>query len=169
VRLHAPSVYSIARGYVDAQEADDLVQDVFLRVVQGLPLFDGRSRLATWIFRVATNVGLNAIRTRRRRPRPATLAPDAPIRASEPEPPAELDARDERAAFERALDALPEEFRAVVVLRVHRGLSFEEIASVLGIARPTAESRMARAKEKLRTILEPWLGRGASAPAKRER
>jgi RNA polymerase sigma-70 factor (ECF subfamily) len=157
VRAHAPAVQAIVQGYVERGEADDVAQEVFLRVVQGLPGFDGRARLGTWIFRVATNVGLNAARSRRRKPRPASLPEDAPLVAAGPEPGANLDAREERAAFLRALDALPDEFRAVVVLRVHRGLSFEAIAEVLGIARPTAESRMARAKDRLRGLLAPRL------------
>jgi RNA polymerase sigma-70 factor (ECF subfamily) len=157
VREHGAAVYAIALGYADRSEADDLAQEVFLRVVQGLASFDGKSQLATWIFRVATNAGLNHVRSKKRRPAPARLANDAAVPSSRPDPATELDAREEEAALRRALDTLPEEFRAVAVLRVQQGLSFEEIALVLGIARPTAESRMARAKDKLRVLLEPWL------------
>jgi RNA polymerase sigma-70 factor (ECF subfamily) len=153
VRDHAPAVYAIVLGYVDRREADDVAQEVFLRVVQGLPTFDGKSRLATWIFRVATNVGLNHVRSRRRKPAPQALPDDGAVPSRAPDPATELFEREERAAFRRALEELPEEFRAVVVLRIHKGLSFDEIAEVLDIPRPTAESRMARAKDKLRALL----------------
>jgi RNA polymerase sigma-70 factor (ECF subfamily) len=134
-----------------------VAQDVFLKVVQGLPSFDGRARLGTWIHRIATNAGLNHLRTRKRRRGAANLSREADVPSTAPSPDAELHAREEETALARALETLPEEFRAVVVLRVQRGLSFEEIARVLGIQRPTAESRMARAKDKLRALLGPWL------------
>jgi RNA polymerase sigma-70 factor (ECF subfamily) len=157
VRDHAPAVYRVVLGFVDAREADDLAQDVFVHVVQGLPSFDAKSCLGTWIHRIATNVGLNHLRTRRRKPAPANLADEAAVPARAPGPEVALHAREEEAALRSAVESLPDEFRAVVVLRVQRGLSFEEIARVLGIPRPTAESRMARAKEKLRALLGPWL------------
>lgn len=169
MREHAGAVYSVVLGFARGPEADDLAQDVFLRLVQGLPGFQGQARLSTWVHRVATNVGLNHLRGRRRRPPPQRLAEDAPLIASGPGPARELDAREEREAFRRALEELPPELRAVVVLRVHRGLPFQEIASVLEIPRPTAESRMARAKERLRARLRPHLGRDAPAPPGRPR
>src|SRR5579883_1803416 len=67
VRLHAGTVYRIVAGYVPRDEAEDATQEVFVRIQQGLPAFEGRSRLATWIHRIATNVGLRRIRTRRRK------------------------------------------------------------------------------------------------------
>jgi len=150
-------VYRVVLGFVEPREADDVAQDVFVHVVQGLPSFDGKSRLLTWIHRIATNVGLNHLRTRRRKPAPAKLADDAVVEARALAPDLELHAREEGEALKQAVESLPDEFRAVVVLRVQRGLSVEEIARVLGIPRPTAESRMARAKEKLRALLAPWL------------
>lgn len=157
MRAFAPAVYGVVLGFVDARDADDVAQEVFLKVVQGLPSFDGRSQLGTWVYRIATNVGLNFLRSRKRKPAPARLTPDIEIPSGALSADAALDERAARAAFQRALDELGEDLRAVVVLRVHQGLSFDEIAAVLGIPRPTAESRMARARERLRAPLRPFL------------
>ncbi|HVY60985.1 MAG TPA: sigma-70 family RNA polymerase sigma factor [Planctomycetota bacterium] len=161
VSEHARPVYATVLGFVPPAEADDVAQEAFLRVVQGLATFDGRARLGTWIVRVAVNTALNHLRARRRRPPPAPLPDEALVPSPAPAPGALLDEAEERAAYLRALDALPDEQRAVVVLRVQRGLSFEEVAAALGIARPTAESRMARAKARLRELLAPLVERDA--------
>lgn len=155
MREHAGAVHAVVLGYADRRDADDVVQDVWTRVLRGLTTFDGRARLSTWLFRVATNVGLNHARARRRRPPLPSLPAEDALPSTALDPARALDAEDERDALRRALDELPDEQRAVVVLRVYRGLSFEEVAAALGIARPTAESRMARAKERLRALLVP--------------
>ncbi|HZU99856.1 MAG TPA: sigma-70 family RNA polymerase sigma factor [Planctomycetota bacterium] len=156
VRLHAGTVYRIVAGYVPRDEAEDATQEVFVRIQQGLPAFEGRSRLATWIHRIATNVGLRRIRTRRRKPPPHSIdGVDAAAPGASP-----LDATSDeelREAFRLALDALPGEQRAVVVLRGIEGLPFEDVASALGIPLPTAHSRMARACERLRRILQRFV------------
>lgn len=157
VQRHAEPIYRIVAGHLGAGEAEDAAQEVFLRVHQGLAGFRGGCEFSTWVFRIATNVALTRAARRRRHPPAVTLAPgDAP-----PAPaagPAETSARAERRqAVRAALAALPDAERAVAVLRGLEQLPFDEIARILGISRPAAESRMARARERLRTLLRPWI------------
>jgi RNA polymerase sigma-70 factor (ECF subfamily) len=155
VRGHASSVYRIVAGHLGQDEAEDATQEAFVHVQRGLATFEGRARLSTWIHRVATNVALKRLRTRRRKPAPEALVAEPLAGGAGPD--AASAAREERAALLAALDHLPEPQRAVVVLRAIEGLSFEEVARTLGIPVPTAESRMARAREKLRVLLRPHL------------
>jgi len=159
VELHAPSVFRIVAGHLGSDEAEDAAQEVMTRVYLGLKGYKGEARLGTWIFRVATNVALTRGRKRRQRaPQGSTgeLASVVDGRADAAPPEETLLARERREAVRRAVEQLPEDQRAVVLLRTE-GLSFEEVARVLGILRPTAESRMARAKDRLRAMLERFV------------
>ena len=162
VAIHADAVYRVAAGYVGPDEAEDAAQETFVRVHQGLRGFAGESSLRTWVLRIAANVALTRLEKRRRtRARPIDEAGEPAARGREPGEAAEVE--EQRAAVRRAVAELPEKERAVAVLRGMEGLSFEEVARVLGIKRPTAESRMARAKERLRAALGRWLDMGAGA------
>lgn len=154
VARHAPSVFRIVAGHLGPTDAEDAAQEVFTRVYLGLKGYKGEARLSTWIFRVATNVALTRASKKRRRDPVRPFEEEPP--SSAPPPGEELLAQERREAVRRAVEQLPEEQRSVVLLR-SEGLSFEEVARVLGILRPTAESRMARAKERLRAILERFM------------
>ncbi len=166
VRVHSPAVWRIVHAHVGSSEAEDATQEVFLRVQQGIGAFEGESLLSTWIYRIATNVALNRLRRWRRKPRPDSL--DGVDLSSSKADPVELACeREARRAFEAALATLAEDQRAVVVLRGVEGLSFEEIARALGIPKPTAESRMARARDRLRQLLQPFLDQQENASRER--
>ncbi|MFQ5749383.1 MAG: sigma-70 family RNA polymerase sigma factor [Planctomycetota bacterium] len=152
----APKVYRLAlRCGLDAQEAEDGVQEVFLKVRRRLHTFRGEAALSTWLYQVA----LNTLRDHRRRvlrqtrPQPLSLITDArgELNADDPMPqPPELAAREERCLLVReALDRLPAKFREVLVLRELEGLSYRDIARVLNLAQGTVESRIFRARERL--------------------
>jgi RNA polymerase sigma-70 factor, ECF subfamily len=139
------------------EEAADLTQEVFLRVYRHLASFGGRSSLKTWIFRIA----LNHCRDRLSRWRPLTqpigentdegeLAYPDPSRG--PEEMAVAAAEQRRVAH--GLARLPGAFREAVILRDLEGLSYEEIAEVLGVRIGTVRSRIARGREQLRALLE---------------
>ena len=159
---YAVMVFNLAlRLSGDADEAADLTQEIFLRVYRHLDSFSGRSALKTWIFRVA----LNHCRERLSRFRPVTLpiaeaADDAGSAggASIADPrrsPEELAvAADLGRQVACALALLPAPFREAVVLRDLQGLSYEEIAAVLGVRVGTVRSRIARGREQLRGLLE---------------
>ncbi len=155
-RAYESTVYNLAlRMSGDPFDAADLTQEVFLRVHRHLGKFRGGSSLKTWIFRVA----LNHCRSRLgRRPAERPLG-EAGGSAAEPVDPARSPeenavARDEAARLGRALARLPLAFREAVVLRDLEGLSYEEIARVLGVRPGTVRSRIARGRERLRDVLE---------------
>jgi RNA polymerase sigma-70 factor (ECF subfamily) len=144
----------------DRQEALDLSQEVFLKVFRTLRQFRGASTLRTWIYRIVVNQASNRQRTWRRRRRsqqvpldelaagysvPENLAPSRPDQT--------LQQTETRNRVWQALDRLPFEQRAVVVLREIDGLSYEEIATSLDVAVGTVKSRLARAREGLRLAL----------------
>lgn len=160
VARHADAVFRVCAGHLGAQDAEDAAQEVFIRIHQGLAGFQGDSQLSTWIFRIATNVSLTRSKQRRRR-RPAASLDGAhgtlEVAAATATPREELEDEERREAVRRAVAELPEDQRAVAVLRGLEGFSFEEVARILGIKRPTAESRMNRAKEKLKRALPKWL------------
>jgi RNA polymerase sigma-70 factor (ECF subfamily) len=143
----------------EPQEALDLCQEVFLRVFRMLHQFRGQSSLRTWIYRIALNQASNRLRWWRRRHRAQQVSLDDVVSRDCPEarpstrPDRVLQQREVAGRVWHALDALPFEQRAVVVLREIDGLSYEEIAESLGVAVGTVKSRLARARDLLRQAL----------------
>jgi RNA polymerase sigma-70 factor (ECF subfamily) len=135
----------------DSDEADDLLQDVFLKVFERLHLFKFRSAFSTWLYRIAVNTSLDRRRWRKRReepppdwePTPGTTAPDI-----------QLDQERLREVLDEALQELPEHFRLVVILKDMQDFPYEDIASILGISRGTVASRLNRGRRALRKVLE---------------
>jgi len=148
VDRYQASVYRVVRGIVgDAAEAEDVVQEVFLKAYEGLRRFRGEAGIFTWLYRIAVNEALRSGRRRR---------PTAPIDAlPEPEAPASEAAEDDGPSLrdlERLLRKLPEEFRTVVVLRDLEEMSYKDIADTLDIPMGTVESRLFRARQELRAL-----------------
>ena len=145
----------------DPQEAQDLAQEVFLKVFRTLPQFRGQSTLRTWIYRIVVNQASNRQRWWRRRKKSQQVALDdhAATHGELPDvrnfamPDRVLQQREVAGRVWQALDALPFDQRAVIVLREIEGLSYEEIATSLNVAVGTVKSRLARARESLRLAL----------------
>ena len=161
---HQRMVYQLGVHLLgDPQEALDLSQEVFLRVFKTLPHFRGQSTLRTWIYRIVINQASNRQRWWRRRHRSQQVALDDPA-ASHGElaesrsfamPDRVLQQNEVAGRVWAALDALPFDQRAVIVLREIDGLSYEEIAESLTVAVGTVKSRLARARQQLRELLRP--------------
>jgi len=156
---YAVMVFNLAlRLSGDPDEAADLTQEIFLRVYRHLDGFSGRSALKTWIFRVA----LNHCRERLSRFRPLTQpigetadgGGEVAIADPRRDPEELAVAADLGRQVASALALLPPPFREAVVLRDLQGLSYEEIAAVLGVRVGTVRSRIARGREQLRGLLE---------------
>jgi RNA polymerase sigma-70 factor, ECF subfamily len=156
VRRHQAAVLTLARVLTDGRgDADDLAQDVFVRAWRSLRGFRGESTFRTWLHRVAINV-IRSSQAREGRLRRlfAARAADEPF-----DPPAAGEPVDaalaRRQAIERALRSLPAELRAPVTLRDVQGLEYKEIAALLDVPIGTVESRIFRARQRLRPLLEP--------------
>jgi RNA polymerase sigma-70 factor (ECF subfamily) len=151
-------------------DAEDATQEALLAVVRGLPRFDHRSSFDTWVHRVTTNVCLDELRRRGRRPTVVARLDSAPSPADAPATTLDLadraapvgDVVADRRDLDLALAELPDEFRVVIVLRDQLGLDYAEIAEVLDIPPGTVRSRIARGRGRLADLLAP--GRSAGNP-----
>lgn len=141
-RRHTPRLYGTALRLTGGRDADaqDLVQETWVRAVEHLPGFEWRSALLSWL----TSVLLNCWRESVRRDGRELLLSDLPERSTEPA--GSADGVD----LERALSDLPEAYRAVVVLHDLNGHTHEEIGEMLGVAQGTSKSMLFRARRLLR-------------------
>ena len=134
-------------------DALDATQEALIAIVRGLPRFDGRAAFSTWSYRVATNTCLDELRRRRRRPEPGLTDDEGSRSDGDTSAPALDEQVSARVAIDEAIQTLPLEFRAAVVLRDVCSLDYAEIASVLDIPAGTVRSRIARGRALLATQL----------------
>ncbi|MYN03171.1 RNA polymerase sigma factor RpoE [Pseudoduganella sp. DS3] len=143
----------------DPAEAEDVVQETFLKAYRALPRFRGDAAFYTWLYRIAVNGARNAILRRRQRsgPQPivASQAPAPPPEIGTPE--SMLLSKQVMQAIDAALEALPMELRTAIVLREIEGLSYEEIAQIMECPLGTVRSRIFRAREAIARRLRPLL------------
>ncbi len=153
VRLHSARVYRLAyRLTGNRHDAEDLTQEVFVRVFRSLSSYTPGT-FEGWLHRITTNLFLDTVR-RKARIRFEALPDDAERLASKDRGPAQVyDDTHLDGDVQRALDALPPDFRAAVVLCDLEGLSYEEIASTLGVKIGTVRSRIHRGRSQLRAAL----------------
>ena len=155
VREHADRVYRLAyRLSGNRADAEDLTQETFVRVFRSLAEYTPGT-FEGWLHRITTNLFLDMVR-RRQRIRFDALGDDAAERlpGREPGPAQVYDEQHFDDDVQHALDALPPDFRAAVVLCDIEGLSYEEIAATLGIKLGTVRSRIHRGRVQLRAALE---------------
>jgi RNA polymerase sigma-70 factor (ECF subfamily) len=133
----------ILRTVGDRGLAEDLTQEVFLRVYQSLPRFSFRSKFTTWLFQIAKNRMLDELRTRERRPPPGELPADGELRAVDP--PAERTETID--AIWRAIEALPLDLKMSLLLRDISGFTYEEISDILETTLATVKWRIFQARE----------------------
>ena len=160
-RTHAPRLFGLACRLVGRTDAEDLLQEIFLTAHRKLDQFKGESTLATWLFRLATNLCVDHLRSRGTRvtamtetiddEREAGVASVGPIAGT-------IDRLD----LERAIAALPAGYRTAFVLHDVEGLGHREIAEALGVSEGTSKSQLHRARLRLRAALAttPMSGAG---------
>lgn len=161
LQRHYELVFSIARRITgNEHDAAEACQEALIKIARSITKFDGRSKLSTWIHRIATNAALDELRKRKRRPIPqdeSEVGGFAAALAQESIATSSNGGFDERLAQRQTLtDALAEirpEFAEAVILRDVHGLDYAEIAAALDISGGTVRSRIARGRRKLAEIL----------------
>jgi RNA polymerase sigma-70 factor, ECF subfamily len=168
-RYRTPLVNFLYRMVRDPATAEDLAQEVFLRVYRARHGYEASAKFTTWLFRIATNLALNRIRDTRYRQLEISL--DAP--AEDEAPAMELPARELRidqlmverdrlATIRRAVEDLPEKQRVAVLMHKYEDMDYCEIAKVLDCTEAALKSLLFRAYETLRIQLAPLVNRTAS-------
>lgn len=139
-------------------EAEDLVQETYLRAVRSYNQLTPDSNLKGWIYRITRNIWLNEVRDKRKFSEIDDEERENAINhaQSNDNPHASYVAEFERAIVRDAVEQLPEHFREVIQLREFQGLSYQEIADILQCPVGTIMSRLGRARDKLRMLLSHW-------------
>jgi RNA polymerase sigma-70 factor (ECF subfamily) len=147
-RHHRPVFHFLSRTIGDVAAAEDLVQEVFVRILKYRHTYDAGSRFETWLFRIARNARADHFRKRTLTTGPLDDASDVP--AGDPGPAQQLERQIDVRQLERALRELPEEPRDLLVLARYHGLPYDQIAETLGIETGAVKVRVHRAIKQLR-------------------
>jgi RNA polymerase sigma-70 factor (ECF subfamily) len=153
-RYQRPIISLISRMTGDRALAEDLAQETFVKAFRSLAAFDTTRRLSSWLFRIAHNTAIDAMRRPRALHVPIETEPSAAnVQNVQDEPPDPVERRELGHALGAALDALRPDQRAAIVLRYENGLSFDEIGTILGVPEVTARSHVHRARKELARLL----------------
>jgi RNA polymerase sigma-70 factor (ECF subfamily) len=171
VRQHCGPMLLVARRILrNDEDADDAVQDAFLSAFKGIGRFERQSRLGTWLHRIVVNAALGRLRSRQRHPEKSIedllphfgegehqIDPPAPWKAASEHV---LQRQESRALVQNCIGQLPESYRTVLLLRDIEGLDTEETARMLQTSVGVVKTRLHRARQALRTLLDPYFRRG---------
>ena len=165
VETYSGTIYRLALKMLNnPQDAEDILQETFIKAFRGLEGFDGRSSLSTWLYRIATNEALMQLRKKRL----DMVSIDEPMETQEGEqeprqivdwcciPEDELLTAESRAYLDKAIDSLPETLKVVFLLRDIEGLSTQEVTEVLGLSETAVKTRLSRARMRLREELSAY-------------
>jgi RNA polymerase sigma-70 factor (ECF subfamily) len=167
VEAYSGYIYRLALKMLEEpQDAEDILQETFIKAYRHLPKFDGRSSLATWLYRIATNEALMLLRRRKHSVVSLDESLDEADQESEPLqiidwcclPEEELVSSEARAYLDKAIEALPPSLRVVFLLRDIEGLSTQEAGEVLNLSEVAVKTRLSRARMRLRELLTEYYG-----------
>ncbi len=173
VRTHGGRMLAVARRFLRSEDdARDAVQDAFLNAFRSIDRFEGNAKLSTWLHRIVVNACLMRLRTKRRKPETSIedLLPSWQA-DGHAERPASIWRTDALESLERSevqalvmekIQLLPEGYRNVLMLRDIEDLDTEETAEAMGISQGAVKTRLHRARQALRELLEPHLREGAT-------
>jgi RNA polymerase sigma-70 factor (ECF subfamily) len=162
-RHRAPLTNYFRRMVRDPSLAEDLAQEVFLRIYQARARYRPDARFTTWLYRIATNLALNAIRDRKGEAPHADTGDledgsgPSHLADSRPNVEQQLMQSDRERLIRQAVEELPERQRAAVILHKYQNVDYQQIAKILGVSESAVKSLLFRAYESLRTRLEPLL------------
>lgn len=173
VRDYGGRLLAVARRFLSNEEdAHDVLQEAFLSAFRALPNFAGESRLTTWLHRIVVNAALMKLRSRQRRPECSIedLLPRFQADGHQADPAvdwsnaaeAALERGESRALIHAALEQLPEAYRTVLVLRDLEEVDTETAATMLEVSPSVIKTRLHRARQALRTLLDRHFRGGAS-------
>jgi RNA polymerase sigma factor (sigma-70 family) len=171
VRAHGARLLAVARRFLgNDEDARDAVQDAFLSAFRSIGRFEGNASIATWLHRIVVNASLMKLRTRRRKPEealddllPSFLSDGHQAHPAGPwRPEAELERRELRELVRLSIDRLPDAYRTVILLRDVEELDTAETAAILGVGPGAVKTRLPRARQALRTLLDPHLREDAA-------
>jgi RNA polymerase sigma-70 factor, ECF subfamily len=162
------------------EEAEDLAQEVFLRVYRNRKKYHPRAKFSTWLYTIANNLALNALRTRQRRPAlPLNVRDSGPlgprpaeqlVRDRANQPTERIQQEEVARIVQQALETLNERQRMAVVLNKFEDMNYLEIAEVMGLTTKAVKSLLSRARENLRLVLKDYICMdGQTVPATPER
>jgi RNA polymerase sigma-70 factor (ECF subfamily) len=171
VRAYCPRLLIVARRLLrDEVDAQDVVQEAFLAAFKGLGQFQRQARLSTWLHRIVINAALGRLRASRRHPEKPLedLLPHFGEGEHQLDPPVPWDALPEAILQSRetceivqvCINQLPESYRIVLLLRDIEGLATEETSRLLALSTAVVKTRLHRARQALRTLLDPHYRRG---------
>ena len=157
-------VYNTILGIVQNEtEAEDLAQEVFIKVFEKIGTFKGDSKFSTWLYRIATTTALDHLRSRKRKKRSGFLQSLSGSAGEEKEqipdfhhPGVSLDNKERAAVLFKAIDELPDNQKAAYTLHKLEGLSYRDVSEVLNTSVSAVESLMSRANQNLRKQLEEY-------------
>ncbi len=166
VDAYSGYIYRLALKMLqNPQDAEDILQETFIKAYKALPKFDGRAKISTWLYRIATNEALMFLR----RKRPETISVEVPQeQETEQEirpieivdwcclPEGELMSDEARRFLDQSVEELPERLKTTFILRDIEGLSTKEAADVLGISETAVKTRLHRARLQLRESLSVY-------------
>lgn len=153
----------------DRDEAEDLAQEVFLRVYRHRKSYSPRAKFSTWLFTIANNLALNALRDRRRRPSQPLEVSESGSLCHEPQqhppdaassscfPAKRLHQEELARVIRQALDTLNERQRLAIILNKYEDMNYADIAQVMGLTTKAVKSLLSRARTKLREVLQGYI------------
>jgi RNA polymerase sigma-70 factor (ECF subfamily) len=145
-------VFGLAYSFLrDREAAEDVTQEVFIKIWRALPGFDARASMSTWIYTIARNASVSALRARR--PQSSLSDPEVMEAVESTNPVPSADVTVERAALVRLVDQLPTKQRQVIMLFYMEAQSHEEVATMLGMPVGTVKTLLHRARARLSAVV----------------
>jgi RNA polymerase sigma-70 factor (ECF subfamily) len=157
VRKHTRGVLNLVYRYLgDAARAEDVAQDIFVKVYRARMKYEPKAKFSTWLYRIAVNHCLNEIRARKSQPSLTAPIDDLLEQPAGEHPDSRLSRDELRRAVKAAIDGLPENQRMAVILARYEDMSYDEIAQTMGMSLEAVKSVLFRAKENLKQALAKY-------------